>query len=333
MKRALVTGGGGFVGRAVVKMLAQVGVKCTVIGRNNYPDLDDIGVTCLIGDIQDLSFLMKAVKNVDTVFHIAALAGIWGKWSDYYGTNVLGTQNVIESCLANNVATLVYTSTPSVVFNRSDIMRGTEKLPYAENVLCYYAKSKIMAERMILQANGRTLSTCAIRPHLVWGPGDPHLLPRLVAKGRKKQLKIVGDGTNLVDISYVENVAYAHVLAGQNLMIGGACAGKAYFVSQGEPVNLWNWINTLFAAMDIPLVERKVSFQNAYRIGAILELLYKGFKVQKEPPMTRFIAEQLAKSHYFDIANAHNDFGYAPQVTTEEGLRKSVNWLKKQEDL
>ncbi len=328
IKKALVTGGGGFVGKAVVKMLVRQGVECTVVGRNNYPDLQKMGVECLVGDIQNVSFLMHAVKGMDTVFHIAALAGIWGKWNDYYGCNVIGTQNVIESCLKNDVSSLLYTSTPSVVFDRSDIIGGNEDLPYAQYFLCHYARSKVMAEKMILQANGQNLLTCALRPHLIWGPGDPHLLPRLIEKGRKKQLKRVGDGTNLVDISYVDNVAHAHVLAAQNLNTTAVCAGKAYFVSQGEPVNLWDWINTLFKAMDIPPVEQSVSFSTAYRLGYLLELVYKGLMVQREPPMTRFVAEQLSKSHFFSIENGRNDFGYEPLVTTEEGLMRSIKWLK-----
>ncbi len=328
IKRALVTGGGGFVGKAVVKMLVHQGVECTVVGRNSYPDLVNIGVKCLVGDIQNLSFMTHAVKGMDAVFHIAALAGIWGEWSDYYGSNVIGTQNVIESCLKNEVFSLVYTSTPSVVFDRSDILGGNENLPYANSFLCHYARSKVIAEKMILQANCPKMFTCALRPHLIWGPGDPHLLPRLIEKGRKKQLKRVGDGTNIVDISYVDNVAHAHVLAAENLKTTAACAGKAYFVSQGEPVNLWDWINTLFAAMDIPPVKQAVSFSTAYRVGSLLELVYKGIRVQKEPPMTRFIAEQLAKSHFFSIENSRNDFGYEPLVTTEEGLVRSINWFK-----
>ncbi len=203
MIKALVTGGGGFVGSYIVKQLLEKGVQCVVIGRNEYPELSDLGVTCLRGDICDVNFLTLSMQDVDTVFHVAALAGIWGKWDDYYRINVQGTENVLAACKKNKVSKLIYTSTPSVVFNGADIVNGDESLPYAKHFLCHYAKSKVMAEKLVLSNNStnENFLTCAIRPHLVWGPGDPHLIPRLLERGRQRQLKKIGDCSNLVDIS------------------------------------------------------------------------------------------------------------------------------------
>jgi 2-alkyl-3-oxoalkanoate reductase len=324
VKRALVTGGGGFVGSYIVKQLLEQGVECLVLGRNSYPEIQSMGATCLIGDICDASFLSKSFQNVDTVFHVAALAGIWGKWEDYYRINVQGTENVIAACKTNNVCNLVYTSTPSVVFNGDDIVNGDEQLPYANHFLCHYAKSKVLAEELVLGSSGGndTFHTCAIRPHLVWGPGDPHLIPRLLERGRQKQLKKVGNGTNLVDISYVENVAEAHLLAAKNLETTKTAAGQAYFISQGEPVNLWQWINELFQEMDIPQVTTRVPFPLAYCTGAVLEGLHHVFASHKEPKMTRFLAEQLAKSHCFSIAKATKDLGYTARISTKEGMKR-----------
>jgi nucleoside-diphosphate-sugar epimerase len=328
IKRALVTGGGGFVGKAIVTRLIKLGIETVVLGRNRYPEIETLGGTCVVGDVSDSVAMDRAAAGVDIVFHVAALAGIWGSWKEYYKTNVLGTETTVDSCQRNGVPMLVYTSTPSVVFNRSDINGGDESLPYATKYLCHYAKSKVIAEQNILAANCSTLLTCAIRPHLIWGPGDPHLLPRLLESGRKKLLKRVGDGSNLVDISYIENVAHAHLLAAKNLSEQASAAGKAYFISQGEPVNLWDWINDLFTAMDIDRVKRSVSFPLAYRIGGLLEAVHKISRSVKEPRMTRFLAEQLAKSHYFSIDNARRDLGYAPVISTSEGLRRTVSWLK-----
>ena len=269
IKRALVTGGGGFVGKAVVKKLLEQGVQTTVLGRHRYPEIESLGGNCIVGNICDQAVMDKASENVDIVFHVAALAGIWGAWKDYYTTNVLGTEVVVQSCRNNNVPMLVYTSSPSVVFNRTDIRGEDERLGYPSEYLCHYARSKAIAEQTVLNANGTSLLTCAIRPHLIWGPGDPHLLPRLLESGRKKVLKRVGDGSNLVDISYIDNVALAHILAAKNLTEKGTAAGKAYFVSQGEPVNLWDWINDFFVAMDIDKVQTSLSFPFAYRIGAV----------------------------------------------------------------
>ncbi|NOR25098.1 MAG: NAD-dependent epimerase/dehydratase family protein [Desulforhopalus sp.] len=328
MKKALVTGGGGFVGKAVVKRLLELGVKTMVLGRHRYPDIELLGAECTVGNVSDAGLIDKATEGVDIVFHVAALAGIWGSWNEYYATNVLGTEVVVSSCRKNAVPMLVYTSTPSVVFNRIDIEGGDESLAYADEYLCNYAKSKVLAERTVLGANCASLLTCAIRPHLIWGPGDPHLLPRLLESGSKKILKRVGDGSNLVDISYIDNVAHAHILAAKNLSEKGTAAGKPYFISQGEPVNLWDWINELFVAMNIDEVKASLSFPVAYRLGAVLEALYKITRLKKEPKMTRFLAEQLAKSHYFSIENAQKDLGYEPVISTAEGLRRTVQWLK-----
>ncbi|MDO9041531.1 MAG: NAD-dependent epimerase/dehydratase family protein [Desulfocapsaceae bacterium] len=322
MKKVLITGGGGFVGLAIVRRLRERGIECLVVGRHLYPAVEAQGAVCRQGDIGDRDFMRACCQGVDTVFHVAALAGIWGRWQDYYVTNVLGTENILAGCRAAGVSNLIYTSTPSVVFNQQDICNGDEQLPYADRFLCHYARSKVMAERLVLAASDQNLHTCAIRPHLVWGPGDPHLIPRLIERGRKGQLRQVGAGENLVDISYVDNVAHAHLLAADNLAGTGTAAGRAYFISQGEPVNLWQWIGELFSRLDIAPVRAKISYPAAYTIGALLEGACCLAGRQQEPPMTRFLAQQLAKSHYFSIARASHDLGYQPLVSTTEGMER-----------
>ena len=333
MNRALVTGGGGFVGRVIVRMLTERGIPCRVVGRRRYPEVEALGAESIACDIRDRKELGPAFRDVDTVFHTAALAGIWGRREEYQSINVQGTANVLQACRDHGVSRLVYTSTPSVVFDRRDITGGTEDLPYATRFLCHYARTKAAAEQMVLAANGATLTTCAIRPHLVWGPGDPHLIPRLVASGRKRLLKRVGSGANLVDISYVDNVAHAHLLAAANLEGGGSAAGRAYFISQGEPVSLWGWINALFARLGIAEVAESVPFPLAYGVGALLEILHGVLRPEAEPRMTRFLAEQLAKTHYFSIQQAENDLGYAPIVSTEAGLDHLVSWIQAHEKI
>ena len=325
-RSALVTGGGGFVGKAVVQQLLEKGVQVSVVGRNRYPDLEKMGVHCFCGDITDGNFIHQATREVEVVFHVAAKAGIWGPYQDYHGVNVVGTRNVVDACKKNGVRALVYTSTPSVVFDRKDIREGDESLAYASDFLCSYAKTKVIAEKTVL--NESSTPSCALRPHLIWGPNDPHLLPRLLAAGRKKALKIVGRGDNFVDISYVDNVAYAHILAAINLTSSCTAAGQSYFISQGEPVNLWDWINDLFQRMGVEKIERRVSHRTAYRIGAILECIYRITGQKNEPRMSRFLAEQLAKSHYFSCQKAYNDLGYSPVISTAEGLERTVKWLK-----
>lgn len=328
MKRAAVTGGGGFIGRNLVGQLLARGVETLVVGRGTYPDLARAGAIIRSGDIRDRAFLEQAFSGCDTVFHVAAKAGIWGRRQEYFAINLAGTDNVIAACRQNRVARLIYTSTPSVVFAGQDIAGGDESLPYPEKFLCHYAASKAAAERAVLAAHGPDLASVALRPHLVWGPGDTNLIPRLVARGRQGRLKRVGAGDNLVDISYIDNVVDAHLLAAENLAGTGTAGGRAYFISQGEPVNLWGWIDEFFGLVGVPPVAKAVSFRQARLAGGLLEMAYGLLRLEGEPLMTRFLAEQLAHSHWFSMAAARCDLGYNPRIPTSEGLRRTAEWLK-----
>ena len=325
MNRAVVTGGGGFIGSAIVRKLLARRVRVTVVGRSTYPELTALGVTCLQGDIADQEFMNRALVGADLVFHVAARAGIWGPWREYVRTNIQGTATVIKSCLHNHVPSLVYTSTPSVVIDRYDLEGVNEQIPYAKKTLCHYATSKIIAEKLVLQANGPELSTTAIRPHLVWGPGDPHLIPRLLDRGRKKMLKIIGHGRNRVDISYIDNVVHAHLLAADNLLGPGNAAGRAFFIGDRQPVVLWDWINTLFSELDIEPVRQKIPLSVAYLVGGLLETVHGCLNLAGEPKMTRFIALQLARSHWFSHTAAEDILGYQPIVSTDEGMKRFLH--------
>lgn len=327
MHRVLVTGGNGFIGQALVRRLVERGVEVAVIGRNSYPDLEALGVRCHRGDIRDPAALERAVAGRDTVFHVAAKAGVWGPRQEYFATNLDGTANVIEACRRNGVERLVHTSTPSVVFDRRSLEGADETTPYAARPLCHYAASKIAAERLVLAANASGLRTAAIRPHLVWGPGDQHLIPRLLARGRAGELAIVGSGTNRVDITYIDNVVHAHLLAADNLCASGSAAGQAFFIGQDSPVSLWSWINDLFARLDIPPVSRRVPLPAAYCVGMMLEAVHALFRLNREPRMTRFVAYQLADSHWFSHRKAEQLLGYRPLVSTGEGLARLVRSL------
>jgi len=243
---------------------------------------------------------------------------------------VNGTRNVLHACRIQGVSRLVYTSTPSVVFDQTDLCAVDEAYPYPDRYICHYPATKAIAERLVLKAHTKgDLLTVALRPHLVWGPGDRHLIPRVVERAKARQLYIVGDGSNRVDITYVENAAAAHILAADHLKPGSPVAGQAYFVSQGEPVVLWDFINQLLEKLEIPKITKAVSYRAAWAIGAILELLYGVLPLRGEPRMTRFLAAQLARSHYFDITKARRDLGYSPRVSTAEGLERLVREFRK----
>ncbi|MDX9834913.1 MAG: NAD-dependent epimerase/dehydratase family protein [Desulfobulbus sp.] len=330
MDKVLVTGGGGFIGKALVRALVDHGLRVAVVGRNSYPELASLGVECLRGDIRDTDFLVRACAGFDTVFHVAAKAGVWGPRAEYFAINLHGTENVLAACQANGVERLVYTSTPSVVFDGRSLEGADERAPYARRPLCAYAASKTAAERVVLSANGGRLRTIAIRPHLVWGPGDHHLIPRLLERGRSGTLKVVGNGTNRVDITYIDNVVQAHLLAAKNLAGTASGAGQAFFIGQEEPVNLWQWINALFARLAVPQVQRRVPFGVAWCVGLALEAIHTALQLDREPRMTRFVAHQLARSHWFSHAKAENLLGYQPAVSTGQGVERLLASLSRE---
>jgi nucleoside-diphosphate-sugar epimerase len=319
---ALVTGGGGFLGRHIVEQLAARGDRVRSLARGRYPALEQLGVECRQGDVRDAAVVRAACEGVQVVFHTAALAGIWGPWADYYGINVVGTQNVIDGCRAMGVERLVFTSSPSVTFDGTSQAGVDESAPYPARWLCHYSHTKALAEQAVLAANAPSLATCALRPHLIWGPRDRHLIPRLIERAAAGQLRRVGDGTNRIDMVYVDNAAEAHLQAADALSPASAVAGKAYFISQGEPVNCWQWIDEILALRGLPPVERSISLSAAWWIGAILEAAHRVLMLKGEPRMTRFLAAQLGTSHYFNIARARRDFGYEPRISTAEGMRR-----------
>lgn len=320
---ALVTGANGFLGRYVVEQLVSQGDRVRAFCRRDNPDLAALGVEIVQGDIRDRAAVLEACRGVDVVFHVAAITGIWGRWQDFYETNTLGTKYIVEGCRTHGISRLVYTSSPSVTFNGQDQLGVDESAPYPKSWNCHYPHSKALGEQHVLDANNASgLKTCALRPHLIWGPRDENLFDRLVAQARSGRLRRVGKGKNLVDTVYVENAASAHLLAAASLEGSAPAAGRAYFISQGEPVNCWEWINRLLAIADLPPVQKAISRRAAKWLGLICEATYRTFRLSGDPPMTRFLADQLSTSHYFDISRARNELGYEPKISTEEGLER-----------
>ena len=321
--RALVTGGGGFLGRYIVEQLLARGDHVRIFSGQQYPELAALGVESRVGDLEDKPTVEAACEGVDVVFHAAARPGIWGPWRLFHGINTRGTEHVIDGCRKHRVGRLVFTSSPSVVYDGHDHQGADESLPYASRFLCHYPHSKALAEQAVLAANARDgLATCALRPHLIWGPRDTQLIPRLIARAKRGQLRRVGDGRNLISMVYVENAARAHLLAADALSPTSPVAGQAYFINEPAPVNLWDWINTLLGRAGLPPVTKSISATAASAIGAALEGLHLLFKIPSEPRMTRFLASQLSRSHWYRVDKARRDFAFESAVTVEEGLRR-----------
>jgi nucleoside-diphosphate-sugar epimerase len=324
----LVTGGGGFLGKVIVKQLLAQGDKVTVLARGHYPELAQMGVQTIRGDIGEKQTCIEACKGVEIVYHVAAIAGISGTYNHFHRINTLGTQNIIAGCLAHGIQKLIYTSSPSVVFGDRPHRNADETVPYPTHYETPYAETKALGEQAALAANSRNLLTTSLRPHLIVGEGDNHLLPRLLQRARSGALIQVGDGTNKVDLTHVDDAARAHLQAAAALTADSPVAGQAYFISQGEPIVLWQWINEFLPRIGIPPVKRKISLSTARKIGGAMETIYSTFRLKSEPRLTRFLANELAKDHYYDISRAKNDFGYTPQLTMAQVTDELVRVYK-----
>ena len=320
--RVLVTGAGGFLGGAIARMLLARGDQVVAVQRSDAPELMSLGADLIRGDLADPAVALRAAQGCSGVIHVAAKAGHWGSYTSYFSANVLATRNLLAACEAHQIARLVYTSTPSVVHAGGDLAGVNESAPIPEHFHAHYPATKAIAEREVLQANSSTFSTCALRPHLIWGPGDNHLLPRLIARAKAGKLRFVGDGQNLLDTIYIDNAARAHLAALDRLEPGSACAGKAYFLSNDEPLAVKTIVNRLIACAGLPPCNRHIPINIAYVIGALMELSYHVLPLKGEPLLTRFVVSQLSTAHWFDLSAAKRDLGYRAEVSITEGLAR-----------
>lgn len=328
-QKVLVTGGAGFLGGAIVKRLRVAGVAVRSVQRSAAPALVAAGVDVVCGDLADPAVAEKAVAGCDAIFHVAAKAGIWGERADFVAANVTATANLLAAARSAGIRLFVFTSTPSVVFNGQPLAGVDESQPLGTRFPAAYPETKAEAERLVRAAHDPAgLRTVALRPHLIWGVGDPHLVPRIVARARTGRLRIVGDGTNRVDVTHVENAAAGHLAALEALRMGRA-GGQAYFLSDGAPVGLWDWINDLLRRCGVAPVTRRVPVRAAWLAGAVAEGLWRLGRRPGEPPMTRFVALELAKDHWFDISAARRDLGYSPQVDQEAALEAVASTFRR----
>jgi nucleoside-diphosphate-sugar epimerase len=330
MALCLVTGGGGFLGSAITRMLLERGDQVRVLGRNRYSEVEALGAEGVQCDLTAPGpELAEALQGVDIVFHTAALAGMWGEHATYHRINVLGTRNILEAAREAGVKRFVHTSSPSVTFHGTDELNVREEdCSYPAEFLFHYPQTKAEAERFVLAQDSADFATTSLRPHLIYGPGDPHLLPRLMDRQRSGRLKVLGEGTNQVGITYVDNAAAAHVQASDALQPGSANAGKAYFVTDGEPVVIWDWLNQVFEGVGLGRIKGRVSTAVAMPLAGLIEWVWRTFGLSGEPPITRFTVAQTSTSHWYDLHNARTDFGYAPVVDPGEALKRTIQSLR-----
>ncbi|MBI2512074.1 MAG: NAD-dependent epimerase/dehydratase family protein [Opitutae bacterium] len=364
-----ITGASGFIGGKLAERLLAAGREVRVLARRPLPELEKLGARIVRGDLDDTAALARGMDGAGTVFHVAGRVGVWGPAEEFFHMNVAGTRRVVAACRAAHVPRLVYTSSPSVVFNGGNLAGVDESAPLCTQAPSAYPTSKAAAERLVAAANDATLATVSLRPHLVWGPGDRNIIPRVLKLARSGRLKIIGEGRNLVDCTHITNVVDAHLQAEHALahagtppalrptcnLIGykttllplgenGKCnllgytaneagdvRGKAYFITNGEPVVMWDWINEILRGLGEPLVTKHVSLATAYRAAGVLEFFWRVLPLKGEPPTTRFVVKELATDHWFKIAAARRDLGYAPRVTMAAGTAELVAHLKRSE--
>jgi len=332
MMRILVTGGGGFLGSAISRQLLDAGYAVRVLGRHRYPEVEALGAEGVVCDLSRGRGLDEALIGVDAVIHTAAKAGMWGAYDDYYEANVVATERLIEAMKQAAVPRLVFTSSPSVTFHgRDEENLSEDDATYPDSFPFYYPETKALAEAIVLAANSDQLATTALRPHLIYGPGDPHLLPRLVERHRAGRLRVIGDGRNRVALTYIDNAAAAHLQALKHLAPGSANSGRAYFVTDDEPVVVWRWLEEVFVGAGLGRIEGQVSRFVAMPIALVAEAIWTLFGLRSEPPLTRFTVQQISASHFYDLSNARRDFGYAPIVSGEDGQQRTIEWLRDQQ--
>ena len=329
IKNVMVTGGGGFLGKAIVKKLIKKNYNVTSFSRNFYPELEKMGVEQIQGNLINKTAVKKAFKGQDAIFHVASKVGVWGDFEKFYQVNVTGTKNVIFSCFENKVDQLIYTSSPSVVFDEYDKENIDETAPYSKNYMAPYPETKAMAEQSVKSAAEQGLSAIILRPHAIWGPEDNHLIPILIKRANK--LKRIGQKKCLMDSIYVDNAADAHIMASQKLFENPLLSGNIYFISQDEPIPIWEMVNALLDAADLPPIKGHVSRRTAYIAGFIFEFLYNLFNIKKDPPITKMVVVELSTSHWFNISKAKKELGYHPKISTKEGLKILKQWFAEME--
>lgn len=323
-RQVLITGGGGFLGKALARKCVERGDRVFSFSRRNHPELSALGVVQISGDVTDKAAVARSVRGMDTVFHLAARTGNWGRLAAFYKTNVKGTRNVIDACRTEHVKVLVYTSTTRVMLEGSNVLPGTGSADYPERFRNNFAMSKAFAEQAVRKAADDNLKTIILRPHMIWGPGDTSTVPGILK--RKWPLIRIGRGKNKVSNIFVEDAATAHLLAADRVAENPSLSGKAYVIAQEEPLVLWDFIDSIRAMKGEDPVRLHLSRRMAYRIGGILEFLHKNLSLPFAPVITRALVRELAVSHVFDHDPVFKDLGFEPAVSTGQGMTSYESW-------
>jgi nucleoside-diphosphate-sugar epimerase len=324
--KVLVTGAGSLLLGGIAQQLASRGDEVVCFQRREN-ETTHSNITTFAGDIRDRGAVSEAASGCDAIIHGAARVGVMGSWEDFYSTNVDGTTNVLRAAEEHHITRLVYVSTPSVAHVGRSIEGDVATPATTGRKRTFYAESKAIAEILALQANSAELGVVALRPHLVWGPGDTQLVGRIVDRARQGRLVMVGSGNALVDSTYIDNAISAHIAALDAIAPGSSCAGKAYVISNGEPRTVNELMSRICLAAGVEFSPKHVPAVIARSIGSVVERIWPLIR-KDEPPITRFVAEQLGTAHWFDQRPAQEDLNWKPQVSLDEGFARLAKWFQ-----
>lgn len=325
--KVLVTGATSLLARRTAEALLSRGDEVKVLQRHASP----IDCEQVLADVRDTDAVLAAVDGVDAVVHAAAKVGVVGAWEDYRSINVDGTANVVAAARFHGVSRLIHVSTPSVAHAGTSLVGEGAQPPVTGRTGAWYAESKALAEQLVMRAGGDTLPTVAVRPHLVWGPGDTQLVGRIVERARAGRLALVGDGAALIDTTYIDGAASALVAALDAAVPGARCVGRAYVIANGEPRPIRDLVMGICRAAGLDIEPRHVPLRVALTVGSVVEKVWSLRRADDEPPLTRFLAEQLGTAHWFDPRPARDDLGWTPPVSIDDGLRLLAEWFADQQ--
>lgn len=324
--KVLVTGTGSLLLGGIASELLRRGDQVVCLQRRPTAFEGHQNAHEVLADVCDADAVALAAKGCDAIIHGAARVGVVGSQKEFYDTNVRGTENILLAAQQHNISRLVFVSTPSVAHTGHSLVGAPAGEAELGRSRSYYAESKAIAERTVLNARNSQLAVVAIRPHLVWGPGDTQLVGRIVERAASGRLAVVGTGNALVDSTYIDNAISAHIAALDALHIGSACDGKAYVISNGEPRTVNELMRSMCESAGIPFEPRHVSLALGIRLGSVVERLWPLVR-SSEPPITRFIAEQLGTAHWFDQRSVQQELQWAPSVTLDEGFKRLTQWF------
>lgn len=327
--KAVITGGTGFLGARLALRLAGMGWQVTALGRNKTAgsrlEASANNLRFLPADLRDAMETKHALQGADIVFHCGALSSPWGKYQDFYDSNVRGTEHVVQGCLSHKVKRLIHVSTPSIYFDYRHRLNIQEDDPLPAKSVNHYAATKRLAEEAVLRGISQGQPAIILRPRGIYGPGDTTLIPRLIAANETGGVPMIRSGSALIDLTYVDNVVEA--------LVCGAAApdsalGLSYNITDGAPATLSDILRKLFVLLGRPLHERKLPYGAAFALASLMELGAKA--MGREPQLTRYTVSLLAFSQTLDISRARELLGYVPPVSLNDGLRQVAEWWKEE---